>query len=108
MLSADAFPNGLDTLCWLRTSQEGGEKHKKWPFPTSIMCVFEICILSVEGKETPLGLSPCDVKRLCLRLFCFIQGKFVYVCHDYKSLPRHRGFWENLESERERSSSGFE
>lgn len=40
------------------------------------------------------------MKCLCLRLFCFIQGKFVYVCVDYKSLPRHRGFWEKLERER--------
>lgn len=32
----------------------------------------------------------------------FYTGKVVYVCFDYKSLPRHRGFWEKLESERER------
>ncbi len=38
--------------------------------------------------------------NVCLRLFCFIQRCFVYVCVDYKSLPRHRGFWEKLESER--------
>ncbi len=40
--------------------------------------------------------------NVCLRLFCFIQRWFVYVCVDYKSLPRHRGLWEKLESERKR------
>lgn len=61
--------------------------------------VFEICILSAEGKETLKGWSLSEVQRVCLRLFCFIQGKFVYVGLDYTSLPRHRLLGEIRERE---------
>jgi len=80
--------------------------------------VFYVCfwnihpICGVKGNST--GLASIWRKMSVSPPVLFYTGKVCIhcICLDYKSLPRHRGFWENLESERERerkrSSSDFE